>query len=106
MSIVYKPGVRAHTPYLPFPAVFEKGEDFRNLLLAKRTLLLACVCRLSYYMLLTIVAVINGGLAALHSPEFLSSLRRTRKELLNELLKRQSPRINRKLSRSVLNTSN
>ena len=35
MSIVFKSGVRAHTPYLPFPPVFEKGEDFRNFLLAK-----------------------------------------------------------------------
>jgi hypothetical protein len=37
-------------------------------------------------------SVINGGLAALHSPEFLSSLRRTRKELLAEVMKKQSPR--------------
>lgn len=71
VSIVHKPGVKPHMPFLPFPATFRKGEDFRNFLLAK---------------------LINGGLAALHSPEFLSSLRRTRKELLAEVMKKQSPR--------------
>jgi RAP1 GTPase activating protein 1 len=40
VSIVHKPGVKPHMPFLPFPATFRKGEDFRNFLLAKRTLFL------------------------------------------------------------------
>jgi hypothetical protein len=81
-------------PFLPFPAKFTKGEDLRNFLLAKRTPSVLRPLHARTHTTgavgvdVTLETVINGGLAALHSPEFLSSLRRTRKELLAEVMKK------------------
>jgi len=65
VGLVYKTGVRPCKPFLPYPPVFEANDTFRRWLLTK---------------------MINSELASLHSPEFLSVLRRTRRDLLREII--------------------
>eukprot|EP01088_Endostelium_zonatum_P017658 TRINITY_DN5322_c0_g1_i1.p1 TRINITY_DN5322_c0_g1~~TRINITY_DN5322_c0_g1_i1.p1 ORF type:complete len:1048 (-),score=264.07 TRINITY_DN5322_c0_g1_i1:43-3135(-) len=72
MAIVYKPGVRPSKPFLPHPSIYAKNEDFREFLLTK---------------------LINAEIAAMESPEFLSSLRRTRRELILEIVAKYAPKI-------------
>jgi len=61
MAVITKSGVKQHTPLLPNPPIFEKGDDFRKFLLSK---------------------CINSERLAMVSPEFNSKFMRTRRELL------------------------
>mmetsp|Transcript_33152 Transcript_33152/g.83318 ORF Transcript_33152/g.83318 Transcript_33152/m.83318 type:complete len:1318 (-) Transcript_33152:9-3962(-) len=66
IAVANKEGVRPYGPPLPFPAVFKKNEHSRNFLLSK---------------------LINGERAAMAAPGFVSSLQRTRNQLLSTILK-------------------
>lgn len=67
MAIAHKHGVRYYSPYIPAPAVFPKGPDFRHWLLTK---------------------LINSERAAMCAPAFCEKLSRTRKMLLGDLYNR------------------
>ena len=86
---MYKNGVKPSLPFLPSPAVFKKEDEFREFLLTKCT----NVFKHTFYWLTICLlhVVINAERAALHSPEFLSSQRRTRKELLTQIVKKFKP---------------
>ncbi len=62
MTIANKPGVRPYSPFLPFPAIFDKSTEFRDFLLTKRT---QCNVQQTYHSL-----VINGQRGAMYSNEF------------------------------------
>jgi len=64
-----KAGVPPFGPSLPSPAIFEKGDEFRQFLITK---------------------LINGECAALECPSFSKKLQRTRAILLNEIAKRHT----------------
>eukprot|EP01087_Luapelamoeba_hula_P022617 TRINITY_DN815_c0_g1_i3.p1 TRINITY_DN815_c0_g1~~TRINITY_DN815_c0_g1_i3.p1 ORF type:complete len:805 (-),score=121.04 TRINITY_DN815_c0_g1_i3:103-2517(-) len=72
LAIMYKPGVKPNKPFLPYPAIFKKDESFRTLLLTK---------------------LINAEISSMSSPEFLTSMRRTRKEILTNIVQKYKPRM-------------
>jgi hypothetical protein len=61
-----KYGVPPYGPLLPKPSIFEKNEFFRNFFLTK---------------------LLNAERAAYSAPEFLSKLTRTRKAIIEDLIK-------------------
>jgi len=69
VSIANKPGVRPYGPFLPFPAVFDKSNEFRDFLLTK---------------------LINSQRGAMYSQEFKAKMISTRRTQLEELIKRYS----------------
>lgn len=72
VGLVYKSGVRPSKPFLPFPPTFQANDTFRQWMLTK---------------------LINAEISSLHSPEFLSVLRRTRRELLREIVGRYDAKL-------------
>ncbi|KAL6075929.1 GTPase-activating Rap/Ran-GAP domain-like protein 3 [Balamuthia mandrillaris] len=67
VAFACKQGVRPNEPYLPYPPLFSKGKDFREFLLAK---------------------LINAEQRAMNAQQFCFALRRTRKELLREIVQK------------------
>lgn len=64
VAVAYKHGVKPYYPILTYPAVYSKGFNLRLFILSK---------------------LVNGEPASLHSPEFLSSLRRTNRTYLSKI---------------------
>jgi len=99
VGLVYKSGVRPSKPFLPFPPTFQANDTFRQWMLTKRTSQCEGIFKVGYYSLLTpgplstSWAVINAEISSLHSPEFLSVLRRTRRELLREIVGRYDAKL-------------
>lgn len=96
MGLTYKPGVRPSKPFLPDPPVFEADDSFREWLLTKCTVFCTHTAVPHLEKLTTPRhhrAVINAELASLHSPEFLSILRRTRRELLREIIQQYDAKL-------------
>jgi len=67
LGVASKVGTPSFGPLLPHPAIFDKNEDFRNFLLAK---------------------LINAERACLDAPSFLGKMKRTRKTMLEDIMKK------------------
>jgi hypothetical protein len=94
-----KLGVHPNLPYLPYPALFDKDEHFHEFLLTKRTpplLLLVLPLRrkpkndrvLNPHPPPPLInaAVISAEVKAMNAQQFSVPFRRTRRELLRELI--------------------
>ena len=88
MAIISKPGVKCCKPFLPHPAIFPHNSDFREYLITKSMSYLSLLPTSIWTLTVPSPKVINAELASMNSPEFLSSLRRTRGELLAEIIEK------------------
>eukprot|EP01102_Stenamoeba_stenopodia_P011158 TRINITY_DN3415_c0_g2_i1.p1 TRINITY_DN3415_c0_g2~~TRINITY_DN3415_c0_g2_i1.p1 ORF type:complete len:478 (-),score=87.64 TRINITY_DN3415_c0_g2_i1:136-1569(-) len=70
VQIASKDGVHSYEPTLPYPAVFEKNDRFKDFILTK---------------------AINSERAAMYAPSFVKAMARTRKELLRNIASRFAP---------------